>query len=179
MNALKNYKWFKYTGKKTVVETKDPEYDINLKVGDRYAYRKFRNKHYIVPRTDLDYKFEVTVKEAKRIILSSEGWSGKIKGVVVEAGVGGKDKATKKPKDNAKKRDNDEVYDLTIDSSNLKKAWYDKKEKELHVIFHNDAHWAYEEVSLKLAQAMERADSQGSFFHYKIKQVKPQYRVSK
>lgn len=169
MINLTRYKWFKYEGKIVELATDHPEYNIEIHPGDKFAYKKIGANHYVVLRTDMDFRFKLKVKDAERIINNSAGWSGKIKGNKVEAGVGGKDKPNTNTKD---------IYELQIDSSNLKKAWYDKKEKELHVVFHNDAHWAYEEVTLRQAKALENAESQGRYFIYKIRNVKPQYKVS-
>jgi hypothetical protein len=60
----------------------------------------------------------------------------------------------------------------------LKRAWLDKKAKEFHAVFHSDVHWVYEDVSLALAKQLEKAESQGQFFHYRIRNVKKQRKIS-
>jgi hypothetical protein len=164
------YNWYRYHGKDIVVPTLNSEWDLEFVDGDRFGYRKARNgKHMVIHFADKDDVFELKEKDINRIIANSKGWSGKVKGKKVEAGEGGLDK---------EKINDRERYDLQIDSSNLKKAWLDKKNKELHVIFHNDAHWVYQDVTLAQAKRLEKAESQGSYFYYRIRNVKPQYKVS-
>ena len=172
MNAMINiekYKWYIYQGRDVELITDHPELDLGLSAGEKFGYRKIGANHYIVDRSNLNVRFKVKEKDAVRLIMNSNGWGGKIKGVPVVKGEGGKDKPVQKDKN---------IYTLDIDSSNLKRAWLDVKKKELHVVFHSDVHWLYEDVSLKLAKQLEAAESQGRFFIYRIRDVKPQYKIS-
>lgn len=169
MIDIAKYKWFVYEGRSLSLITDHPEFDLQLNPGEKFGYRKIGVNHYVVDRGNLDVRFKVKEKDITRIINNSKGWGGKIKKIEVPRGLGGRDK----PQQNSK-----DIFNLQIDSSNLKKAWLDIPAKELHVIFHSDVHWVYEGVSLKLAQQLNDAESQGRFFIYKIREVKKQYKVS-
>lgn len=171
MIDITKYKWFTYQGRPIHLVTDHPEFDLELEEGNRFAYRKIGANHYLVSRGDLDIRFKIKEKDAKRVIANSKGWKGKIKGIPVDAGQGGRD--VPKPSDDPN------IFTLQIDSSNLAQAWLEKKEKLLHVVFHSGVHWAYENVSLALAKKLEAAESQGQFFIYRIRDVKKAYQVSK
>lgn len=171
MYPANKYKWFIYEDKRNVtVETSDKEYDLEFGPGDKFGYFRRGTKHYVVHRADLTFQVRIRESDAQRILNASRGWKGKISKVAVEPGEGGVDKR-------AKLNNDPNVIVLAINSSNLKAATYHKKEKELEVEFHNGVVWRYQEVTRKLAENMEAAESQGSFFHYKIKMAKPQYKV--
>lgn len=170
MIDITKYKWYVYQGRTVKLNTDHPEFDLELSKDEKFGYRKIGLNHYLVDRSNLKVRFKLLAKDAARLIKNSKGWKGKIKGTPVDAGKGGLDKAIVK--------DSKDIYRLQIDSSNLSEAWYDKKDKELHVIFHNGAHWAYQEVTLALAKKLESAESQGRFFIYRIRDAKPQYKVS-
>lgn len=176
MIDIAKYKWYIYQGRTVTLVTDHPEFDFQLSEGGKYGHRKIGANHYIVSRADLDTRFKIKEKDATRITNNSTGWKGKIRGIQVQPGVGGKDKP-KKPVPGVDPADKN-IYILEIDSSNLKRAWLDKKRKELHVVFHSDVHWLYEDVSLALAKQMEKAESQGQFFHFRIKTVKKQRKIS-
>ncbi len=183
MIDISRYKWFLYQGRDVVLVTDHPEFDLQLVKDAKFGYRKIGANHYVVARSDLDVRFKVKEKDAKRIINNSRGWKGKIRSVQVAAGVGGLDAASapskgKRTPSNMPDKNDPNLYVLQIDSSNLARAWLDKKAKELHVVFHSDVHWVYEDVSLKLAKQLEAAESQGRFFIYRIREVKKQYKVS-
>lgn len=171
MKDLTKYKWFKYEDKRALeLDCSDKEFLLGIYPGDRFGYYKRGAYHYVVPRNDLDFKVRIRGSDAARLLDNSSGWKGKIKGVVMQPGEGGKDKR-------AKIKADPNIHVLEINSSNLESAKYFKKEKELEVGFKNGAVWRYQEVSPKLAKDLENADSQGSFFYYKIRNVKPQYQV--
>ncbi|AGS81992.1 hypothetical protein O152_gp107 [Pseudomonas phage PaBG] len=183
MIDISRYKWFLYQGRDVVLVTDHPEFDLQLVKEAKFGYRKIGANHYVVARSDLDVRFKIKEKDAKRIINNSRGWKGKIRSVPVEAGTGGLDAPVKSSKgkrtpSNVPDKNDPNLYVLQIDSSNLARAWLDKKAKELHVVFHSDVHWVYEDVSLKLAKQLEAAESQGRFFIYRIREVKKQYKVS-
>lgn len=180
MIDISKYKWFVYGGRDITLVTDHPEFDLQLVKDSKFGYRKIGANHYLVSRKILDIRFKVAEKDVTRIINNSIGWKGTIRNVKVEAGIGGKQKAVKvKPGDASYPDLNDKnIVPLEIDSSNLLRAWVDKKAKELHVIFHSGVHWLYEDVSLAMARQMEKADSQGQFFHYRIRNVKKQRKIS-
>lgn len=180
MIDISKYKWFVYGGRDITLVTDHPEFDLQLGKDAKFGYRKIGANHYLVSRKILDIRFKVQEKDATRIINNSVGWKGTIRSIKVEAGIGGKQKPVKAhPGDSNYPDPNDKnIYILDIDSSNLKRAWLDKKAKELHVVFHSDVHWLYEDVSLAMAKQMESADSQGQYFHYRIRNVKKQRKIS-
>lgn len=180
MIDIAKYKWFTYQGRDVTLVTDHPEFDLQLVAGSKFGYRKIGVNHYIVSRKMLDVRFKIKEQNAKRITTNATGWKGTIRGVKVEAGIGGKQKPVKARPGNSTYPDpNDKnLYILEIDSSNLLRAWLDKKAKELHVVFHSEVHWLYEDVSLALAKKLENADSQGQFFHFMIKTVKKQRKIS-
>lgn len=169
MQRYKRYKWFKYEDKRTLeLDCSDPDYLLGVFEGDKFGYYKHGSRHWVVPRTDLDFKVHIKAKDAERLLKSSRGWKGRIRGTVVKPGQGGKD---------VKKVMSKDAQELDINSSNLKAARYFKKDRALEVTFHSDVVWMYEEVTPREAKALEAADSQGSFFYHKIRNVKPQYKV--
>jgi hypothetical protein len=170
MIDITKYKWFLYQGRPIHLVTDHPEFDLEMEEGNKFAYRKIGANHYLVSRGDLDIRFKIKEKDAKRVIANSRGWKGTIRGVKVVNGAGGLDKP--------KKSDDPNIFTLHIDSSNLAQAWLEKKEKLLHVVFHSGVHWAYENVSLALAKQLESAESQGQFFIYRIREVKKAYKVN-
>ncbi|MNQ23835.1 hypothetical protein D3C85_370120 [compost metagenome] len=180
MIDISKYKWFLYGGRNVTLVTDHPEFDLQLVEGSKFGYRKIGANHYIVSRKMLDIRFKVKEKDAARITTNSTGWKGTIRGVKVEPGIGGKQKPVKvRPGNSTYPDPNDKnLYILDIDSSNLLRAWLDKKAKELHVVFHSEVHWLYEDVSLAMAKQLEKAESQGQYFHYRIKMVKKQRKIS-
>lgn len=167
--TLDKFKWFEYVDKRALqFETSDPDFDIAFQQGDHFGYRKVGTKHYLVHEDDVKFQVHVRAVDLSRLVTNSKGWNGKVKRVAVKSGKGGHDMAASKDPN---------VYILDINSSNLQRVYYYKKEKELEVEFKNGDVWRYEEVTLALAKKLEAAESQGSFFHYNIKQAKPQYKV--
>lgn len=179
MIDIAKYKWYIYKGRLVTLVTDHPEFDFQLGPEGKFGYRKIGANHYIVSRADLNIRFKIKAADAERITTNATGWKGKIRGIQVEAG--GPVTKPKKAKGSDKYPDENDpnLYILKIDSSNLLRAWVDKKAKELHVVFRNsEAHWLYENVSLALAKQMENADSQGQFFYYRIRGVKPERKIS-
>lgn len=171
MNPVSKYKWYVYQDKRPLtVDTSDKDYDLTFTQGDKFGYFRRGTKHYVVHRGDLEFQVRIRERDAQRLVDNSRGWQGKIKGEVVGAGEGGVDKRKKLA-------DDPNLYVLEINSSNLKSAVYYKKEKELEIEFVSGPVWRYGDVTLRLAKNLEAAESQGSFFHYKIKNAKPQYKV--
>lgn len=167
--TVDKYKWFVYEDRRTVeVETSDDRYDLTFMQGDKFGYFKRGKKHNIVHRSDLKFQVTISEKDAERLIKNSKGWKGKIRKVQVMPGTGGKDKTAVSDKD---------TYVLDINSSNLRSAVFHKKLKAIDIEFHSGVVWRYEEVTLRQAKALEAAESQGRYFHYKIKLVKPQYKL--
>lgn len=167
---IESYAWFMYKGRKVAFHTGHAEHDLHLFSGEVFGYKKWRGRHFIVDKTELEIRFELTEKDAMRVIANSVGWSGKINKVGVQAGVGGLDNPVEE-------KDTKDVHHLQIDSSNLTAAFYDKKAKVLTVTFHNGATWEYHNVTAKEARDLENAESQGRYFIYKIRSTKPQNKV--
>lgn len=165
------YKWYKYHGRELIFPTGHPDHELHLFDGEIFGYKKFKDKHYLVDKSNTEVRFELKEKDATRLIKNSAGWQGIVDKKPVKAGVGGKDKPAPST------QDTNNLHFLEIDSSNLHAAVYDKKEKILYVEFKNGAKWAYLKVTKKEATDLEEAPSQGRYFIYKIREVKPQHRV--
>lgn len=167
-----SYKWFKYAGRHLIFPTGHPDHELSLFDGEIYGYKKFKDKHYVIDKSNPEIRFELKEKDALRILKMSAGWSGLVRKVPVKGGIGGKDKPAPSTQDTKN------LHFLEIDSSNLKEAVYDKKEKTLYVGFHTSpAKWAYLNVTPKEVRELEESPSQGRYFIYKIREVKPQHRV--
>lgn len=173
LNArLTQGRWFTYQGKEIVFseDRHNPEYELDLRPGEVYGVLKSGKRYTVWHKTSLKVEFTLYEAEAKRLIQHSTGWTGKVRGFTVNAGKGGMDKKPERLPKGLRK--------LEIDSSNLKTAEYDEENQTLFVTFHtSDAKWAYEKVTPLEAKEMEAAPSQGRYFIYRIRDVKPQYRV--
>lgn len=169
-----SYKWFKYDGRHLIFPTGHPDHELSLFKGEIYGYRKIGVHHYVIDKSNPNIRFELKEKDALRILKVSAGWSGLVRKVPVKGGIGGRDKPP------AAVKDTGQLHFLEIDSSNLKEAVYDKKEKVLYVGFHTSpAKWAYLNVSKKEAKDLEESPSQGRYFIYMIREVKAQHRVTR
>lgn len=162
------FKWFTFKGRDILLKTDHKLYDCSLFTGEQFGLRKYGKKYFLVHGNDLEIRYGVLDKDVSRILSNSEGFEGKIDRKTVKSGKGGLDKSVD---------DDPNIRHLQIDSSNLKEAFYAKKEKTLYVTFHSDVQWAYEGVTKKEVDLLENAESQGSFFHYRIKSVKDQHKV--
>lgn len=170
---LTQFKWYQYDEKAAELtfdqDRHNPDYVLELHPGNIFGIKKRAHGIFVVHKNSPDIQFALNDQEYVRITDHARGWSGKIKRVEVKAGVGGLDKPV------------DELPDgwvrLPVDSSNLNTVIYDKKNKTLYVAFHNGASWAYEKVTMKEFQEMEAAESRGRFFNWRIKYVKPQYKL--
>jgi hypothetical protein len=170
---LTQFKWFQYDEKAAELvfdqDRHNEDYVLELHPGNIYGVKKRAHGIFVVHKNSPDIQFSLNDQEYTRIVTHSKGWSGKIKRQEVKAGVGGLDKpVTELPAGWVR---------MEVDSSNLNTVIYDKKRKVLYVAFHNGASWAYENVSLKEYKEMEAAESRGRFFIYRIKYVKPQYKL--
>lgn len=170
---LTQFKWFQYDEKAAELvfdqDRHNEDYVLELHPGNIYGVKKRAHGIFVVHKNSPDIQFSLNDQEYTRIVTHSKGWSGKIKRQEVKAGVGGLDKpVTELPAGWVR---------MDVDSSNLNTVIYDKKRKVLYVAFHNGASWAYENVSLKEYKEMEAAESRGRFFIYRIKYVKPQYKL--
>lgn len=180
MIDIAKYKWYTYNGRMVTLVTDHPEFDFQLGPGGKFGYRKIGANHYIVSRSDLNIRFKIKPNDAERITTNATGWKGKIRGIQVEAGtpVAARPKNVK-GSDKYPDENDPNLYILQIDSDNLLRAWVDKKAKELHVVFRkSEAHWVYEDCSLAFAKKLESADSQGSFFYYRVRGVKKERKIS-
>lgn len=170
-----SYKWFKYAGRHLIFPTGHPDHELSLFDGEIFGYKKFKDKHYIIDKSNPEIRFELKETDALRVLKVSSGWSGLVHKVPVKAGVGGKDKPP------AAAQNTKDLYFLEIDSSNLLSAVYDKKEKVLYVNFKTRpwAVYAYPNVTMREVKGLEAAPSQGRYFIYKIREVKSFYRVDR
>jgi hypothetical protein len=168
---VQSYKWFKYNGREVMFHTGHEVHNLHLFKGEIFGYKKFKDHHYVVDKSNTEVRFELKQKDVDRIIRNSHGWTGKVDKLPVKAGVGGLDKPIQE-------QDTKDLHHLQIDSSNLKAATYDKKQKILTVTFHNGATWNYLGVTPKEARDLENAESQGRYFIYKIRSIKEQHKVS-
>lgn len=166
------FKWYKYGGKLLSFEENrhNKEYILEIHPGNNFGVRKLRGKYVVVHKNSPEILFTLKKIEVDRLVEHSNGWTGKVRKITVNAGKGGLDKEKKVPKDPA-------LRVLEIDSSNLLNCTYDIKHKTLYVEFRNGAVWAYEKVTPKEVDALEGAPSQGRYFIYMIRETKPQYRV--
>jgi hypothetical protein len=170
---LTQFKWFQYDEKAAELvfdqDRHNEDYVLELHPGNIYGVKKRAHGIFVVHKNSPEIQFSLNEQEYMRIVTHSKGWSGKIKRVEVKAGVGGMDKpVTELP---------DGWVRMQVDSSNLNTVIYDKKRKVLYVAFHNGASWAYENVTKREYEEMEAAESRGRFFIYRIKYVKPQYKL--
>jgi hypothetical protein len=170
---LTKFKWFEYDENAAPLrfdqDRHNVDYALDLHPGNVYGVKKRAHGIFVVHENSPDIQFSLNDQEYTRINQHSKGWSGKIKRVAVKAGVGGLDKPSLELPAGWKRID--------LDSSNLNTVIYDTKRKVLYVAFHNGASWAYENVTMKEFKEMEAAESRGRFFIYRIKYVKPQYKL--
>lgn len=166
------YKWFSYHGRELVFNTSHPDHQLHLYDGEIFGYKKFKDKHYLVDKSNTEVRFDLKATDVDRLIRVSKGWSGTVDGVAVKPGQGGKDRAP------AASQDTKDLHFLEIDSSNLRAAVYDKKNKVMYVGFKTSpAIWAYLNVNKREARELEESPSQGRYFIYKIREVKQQHQV--
>lgn len=168
------YRWFKYGGKELAFTENrhNDDYELHLHPGNIFGVRKIHGGYFVIHKQSPDIVFELKKNECDRIIEHSNGWSGKVKKITVKAGVGGLEKPpVEVPPDLS------HIRSLQIDSSNLYAVQYDKKKKILYVEFRSGAVWQYEKVTAREADELEAAESQGRYFIYRIRSVKPQQRI--
>jgi hypothetical protein len=170
---LTKYEWFQYDEGAAERVFDQPrhneEYELELHPGNVYGVKKVGRAYFVVHKHSPDIQFRLNDAEITMIKDKSAGWSGKIRRQTVNAGVGGKDlPAESLPKG---------WFQIDLDSSNLRTAIYNPKEKTLYITFHNGASWAYEKVTKKEFDEMEAAESRGRYFIYRIRDVKPQYKL--
>lgn len=55
-------------------------------------------------------------------------------------------------------------------SSQIKEYYYDEKKQELHLVFRNNKLYKYAPITAEEFKEFEEAESQGTYFHAKIKQ---------
>lgn len=170
---LTKYKWFQYdegAAERVFDQPRHNEdYELELHPGNVYGVKKVGRTYFVVHKHSPDIQFKLNDAEITMITDKSAGWSGKIRKQTVNAGEGGKDKpAESLPKG---------WLQIDLDSSNLRTAIYNPKDQTLYITFHNGASWAYEKVTKKEFTEMEQAESRGRYFIYRIRDVKPQYKL--
>lgn len=90
--ALNKYKWYQYLGKKTLsFEDHNPKYDLDLEHKVKFGVRKYAGKLKLAVLAEPDIVFTLSEAEVDKVLKLSKGWSGTVKGIKLEAGVGGKD----------------------------------------------------------------------------------------
>lgn len=168
------YKWFQYDENAAELtfdqDRHNADYVLELHPGNIYGVKKRAHGIFVIHKNSPDIQFTLNEQEFVRITTHSKGWSGKIRRVPVSAGVGGLDKPGLQLPAGWQRVDD-------LDSSNLNFVIYDQKRKVLYVAFHSGASWAYEKVTQKDFDEMCAAESRGRFFNWRIKYVKPQYKL--
>lgn len=195
----KRFKWFKYVGNNPLEfgsKFNNPEYSLHIVTNNIIGLRVRGSKIYCIHANSPDIVFNLKKEEYTRIYDNCKGWSGKIGRVLVEAGVGGKDKAAKKVPPIAKKDPSRpkkptsgllRIKNMDVsESSNLRRVEYDPVTKIMYVEFRSGAKWAYENVSRREYEEMDAAlpvkvnpgdISHGVYFHRNIRGRKTEYQV--
>ena len=174
MPELARYKWFKYGGKELTFseDRHNEDYELELHPDNVFGILKQDHEYKVIHKQSPDIIFNLRKLEGDRLIEHSNGWSGKIKKITVKAGTGGLDKPEVIVPPTF-----GHIKSLQIDSSNLYAVQYDTKAKILYVEFRNGDVWAYEKVTAREAAELEAAESQGRYFIYRIRSVKPQHQI--
>lgn len=171
MPDVTRYKWFKYDGKEVTFnqDRHNEDFELELHPGNIFGVQKIGKGYLVLHKHSPDIEFSLYPAEINRIVAKSNGWSGKVNKITVKAGEGGLEKEPEGlPKG---------WREIALDSSNLRTAIYNPKEKTLYITFHNGASWAYENVTKREFDEMEAAESRGRYFIYRIKYVKYQYKL--
>jgi len=173
---LTKYLWFKYGGKELAFTENrhNEDYELHLHPGNVFGVRKIGSGYIVLHKNSPEIEFELKKIEVDRIVEHSNGWTGKVRKITVKAGVGGLEKPPVEP---PKKLSH--IRSLEIDSSNLYAVQHDSKKNILYVQFRNGDTWQYEKTSAAEADELERAESQGRYFIYRIRSVKPQKKITK
>lgn len=159
------YKWYAYASKRPAhIKTDHADLDFSLTKGEKFGVKVNRGSYFLVDETDLTAQFKLKPEDAERILKRSQGWSGLIDGVQVQAGEEGTFEAAKKDASGYK--------ELETTSAVLKRIQYNKEEKTLVITFPNGDTWAYYDVTPSEANQVEKAPSQGRYFNKAIKNVK-------
>lgn len=94
--TVANYAWYKYTLKrKQTFDEAHKEYILELNADDVFGIRKAGSVYHLIMKQYPEFKFKLTQEQVDKLVTGSVGWKGKIKGVVVSAGIGGKDPKVK------------------------------------------------------------------------------------
>lgn len=89
---ISGYGWYKFGGIRTVkLLEHNRSFELELEKGEVFGVRLGKKYFYLVEKSAPKVEFRLTPKEARAIINKSKGWSGKVVGVKVKAGVYGKD----------------------------------------------------------------------------------------
>uniref|UniRef100_A0AB39CDU6 KTSC domain protein n=1 Tax=Pseudomonas phage HRDY3 TaxID=3236930 RepID=A0AB39CDU6_9VIRU len=172
---LTQFKWFEYQEGQPILTYDQPrhneDYELEIHGGNVFGVKKRAHGIYVVHKHSPDILFKLDQPELTRLMQHSKGWSGKIKRIPVQAGVGDLDK----PQEEALPPGWVRITDLN--SSNLNHAIYDMKRKILYVAFHRGDSWAYENVSKREYEEMVAAESRGRYFNWLIKYTKPQWKL--
>lgn len=171
---LTSYRWYKYTGERDLVfdqNRHNSDYELHIYTGDVFGVRFGPKTAKVIHRRHPDIVFTLYKAEAESATQQSEGWSGTVRKVKVQAGKHTEPPKTKLPGTQS------EWETFEFQSSNLASAFYNKKTKVLRITFFNKAVWDYYDVSAKDWRGFKEADSQGKYFNIHIKHGKHQERV--
>lgn len=167
----RKFKWFSYQGRPLEVRLSNGLI-LELKKNNVFALKKGRTKWTYTDAASLDLKVTLDAYDAERLLNNSKGWSGKVGRYKVEAGEGGRDVKLITPPDVS-----DTLITIPADSSTLYRIFYKPAKKILFIEFRSGDRWQYEKVTQKEVDELTKAPSQGSYFYYRIRKVKPQKKV--
>lgn len=91
-----SYAWYKYTmQRKMSFDEAHKEYLLEIENDSIFGIRKAGSVFHLIVKAYPEHKFKLTEEQVNALIGKCVGWSGKVKGVAVSAGLGGKDKKVK------------------------------------------------------------------------------------
>lgn len=170
----RKYKWMTYKGRTAnfnVTGSDRHSYKLTLEKGERFGIKHLKGYIYLIDESDLSVQFRLEEKDAKRLIDNSAGYEGKISRYRVEPYLG-----SNKQEETSSKRD---IIAMQTDSSAFYRVKYDQKRNKLYVEFKQGAIWVYDKVTPKEYRNLENADSQGRYFIYEIRNIKPQRKIKR
>jgi hypothetical protein len=173
------FQFFKYKSKDIVVDghSEGVVYDLELKTGDIFGLLETKTKWYLAEPHEFDKRkpfkpVTVSPHDARRLIDNSDEWAGKVAGVMVTAGPG-KKSAIEAEKQAGKAQG---LLHLKVNSSNISRALYSKKQKELFIVFRSGATYKYSNVPPRVALEFEASKSQGNYF---LNNIRDEYETTR
>lgn len=96
--TVASYAWYKYTmQRKMTYDEAHKEYLLVIEKDSIFGIRKAGSVFHLIMKDYPEYKFKLTEEQVNTLTSKCEGWSGKVSGKVVSAGLGGKDKKVRPP----------------------------------------------------------------------------------